>query len=90
MIKYMNNKGKYVSREVILKKDQDYRVTIHNRTFYLFSVYYVGGGKVRYSIRGKDGVGFMYKTSKGRPAYFQKIDCDMQLRGYFKTVHLGV
>lgn len=90
MLKYMNKKGIYIKKEIKLRKNQDYRLKIHNKTFYLYSVSFHRGGKVRAGIHGDDGVDFMYKLLKGKTAYFKKIDSEMYLRGFFKTVHLGI
>ena len=90
MIKYTDHKGNIKKKEVKLRKNQDFRLRVYTNTFYLYSVSFHRGGKVRAGTHGKDGIGFFKTIIKGKTAYFQKIDCDMQLRGYFKTVHLGV
>jgi hypothetical protein len=90
MIKYTNNKGKSLNREVVLRKNQDFRLKVYDNTFFLYSVSFHRGGKVRAGIHGKDGTGFFRKNIRGKTAYYQKIDCYMQTHGFFKTVHLGV
>jgi uncharacterized protein YxeA len=90
MIKFKNRKGVYITKEFKLRKNKDYRFKSYDKTFYLFSVYYLSGGKVRYSVKGKDDVGFMKLIGSGRPAWFKKIECETYLQGFLKTVHLGI
>jgi hypothetical protein len=90
LIKYENKKGETVTKEVRLKKNQHYDFFAYNPIFYLYSVSFNRRGKIRAGVHGKDGVGFIRKILKGKTAYYQKIDCEMQLRGVFKTVHLGI
>ena len=90
MVKYENNKGKIVTKEVKIRPKGYYGFFVHDKIFYLFSVSYHRGGKVRYNVSGKDGIDFMRKIGGGRTVYYQKVDCEMHLRGVFKTVHLGV
>ena len=89
-VKYEDNKGKIVTKELRLRKKQHYGFFVHDPIFYLYSVSFVRGGKIRAGLHGKDGIGFFRTMIKGKTAYYQKIDCEMQLRGVFKTVHIGV
>ena len=89
-IKYQDKKGKYVEKEIKLKKHQDFWVRVHDPIFYLYSVSFHRGGKIRAGVHGKDGIGFMRVILNGKMIYYQKIDCEMQLRGILKTVHLGI
>ena len=89
-VKYEDNKGKIVTKELRLRKKQHYGFFVHDPIFYLYSVSFHRGGKIRAGLHGKDGIGFFRTMIKGKTAYYQKIDCEMQLRGVFKTVHIGV
>jgi hypothetical protein len=90
MVKYENNKGNWITKELKIKPKKHYGFFVYNKTFYLFSVSYFSNGNVKYNIRGKDGVGFMKQIGGGRPVWYQKMDCEMYLRGIFKTVHIGI
>ena len=90
LVKYENNKGKTITKEIKLRKKQNYGFFVHDPIFYVYSVSFHRGGKVRAGLHGKDGIGFIRKILNGKMAYYQKIDCEMQLRGVFKTVHIGV
>ena len=90
LVKYENNKEKTITKEIKLTKKQHYGFFVHDPIFYLYSVSFHKGGKVRAGLHGKDGIGFIRKILNGKTAYYQKIDCEMQLRGVFKTVHIGV
>ena len=87
----MNKKGKYVKKEIKLTKNKEYRITIHNKIFYIYSVSFHRSGKVRAGVHGKDGIGYFRGNNiSGKTAYYQKMDSEMYLRGVFKTVHIGV
>ena len=73
-----------------IKEHQDFWVRVHDPIFYLYSVSFHRGGKIRAGVHGKDGIGFMRVILNGKMIYYQKIDCEMQLRGILKTVHLGI
>ena len=90
MVKYENIKGKTVTKEMKIRPKKHYGFFVYDPIFYLGVVSYHSGGKVHYDVRGKDGVGFMKQIGGGRTIYYQKIDAEMQLRGFFKTVHLGI
>lgn len=90
LVKYMNKNGNYVKKEVKLSKNSDFRLKIYDKSFYLYSVSFHRGGKVRAGTYGKDGISYFRTMIKGKTAYYRKIDCEMQLRGFFKTVHLGI
>lgn len=90
LVKYENNKCKTITKEIKLRRKQHYGFFVYDPIFYLYSVSFHKGGKVRAGLHGKDGTGFFRINISGKTAYFQKIDCEMQLRGIFKTVHLGV
>jgi len=90
MVEYKDNKGKTATKEVKLRPKGYYSFFVYDNIFYVGAVSYHNNGKVRYDVRGKDGVGFMKKIGDGRPVYYKKIDCEMQLRGFFKTVHIGI
>jgi len=89
-IKYQDKGGKYIEKEIKLRKNQDFWIRIHDPIFYLYSVSFHKGGKIRAGVHGKDGISFMRVILNGKMIYYQKIDCEMQLRGVFKTIHLGV
>ena len=89
-IKYQDKRGDYIEREFKLKKHQNFRVRVHDSIFYVYSVSFHKGGKVLPGVHGKDGVGFIKKILNGKTAFYQKINCEMHLRGFFKTVHLGI
>ena len=89
-VKYEDNKGKIVTKELRLRKKQHYGFFVHDPIFYLYSVSFHRGGKIRAGLHGKDGIGFFRTMIKGKTAYYQKIDCEMRLRRVFKTVHIGV
>jgi len=90
MVKYENNKGKTVTKEIKLRPKRHYGFFVYDQVFYLGAVSYHSNGRVRFDVRGKDGVGFMKRIGGGRPIYYQKFDCENYLRGVFKTVHLGI
>lgn len=89
-VKYKNNKGKIVTKEVKIKPKGDYKFFVYNQVFYIYSVSFHSGGKVRAGVYGNDGIGFFRHHIKGKTAYYQKMDCEMYLRGIFKTVHIGI
>ena len=89
-IKYENRKGDITTKEVKIKPNGHYGLFVHDSIFYVYSVSFHAGGKVRSGTYGGDGIGFFRTIIKGKTAYYQKIDCEMQLRGFFKTVHLGI
>ena len=90
LVKYENRRGKTITKEVKLKKKQRYSFFVHDPIFYLYSVSFHKSGKVRAGMHGKDGTGFFRINISGKTAYYQKVDCEMHLRGIFKTVHLGI
>jgi hypothetical protein len=89
-VKYENNKDKTTTKEIKIRPKGRYEFFVHDPIFYVYSVSFHRGGKVRAGTHGKDGIGFFRTMIKGKTAYYQKIDCNMMLRGVFKTVHLGV
>lgn len=89
MVKYENNKGDWVTKEVKIKPKGHYGFFIHNKTFYVFSVYHLSGGKVIYSVRGDDGVGFMKEIGYGRTAHYKKFDVT-EPKGLFKKTNLEI